>query len=97
MLEKNVHIHITTSTAAGRDLLETLLKTTLKHDLISGSFFPLDLVSSLKPWIKAKPKSVILMETELWPNLIRLCKRIRFLLVLSMGASRLSLLNGSKA
>ena len=75
MLEKNVHIHITTSTAAGRDLLETLLKTTLKHDLISGGFFPLDLASSLKPWIKAKPKSVILVETELWPNLISLCKK----------------------
>lgn len=75
ILEKKIHIHITTSTTAGCDLLDTLLRTTLNHDLVSGGFFPLDLESSLKPWINAKPKFLILMETELWPNLIRLCKK----------------------
>ena len=75
ILEKKVHIHITTSTNAGFNLLKTLLSTTLKDDHISGGFFPLDLVPSLKFWMKAQPKSVILMETELWPNLIRLCKK----------------------
>lgn len=62
-------ITVTTMTPTGSERVKTLLK-----DSVSHVYLPYDLPGAIKRFLKTtKPKIVIIMETELWPNLISQC------------------------
>ena len=64
-----VLITTTTSTASG--LVNRVFGDKVKH-----VFFPFDIPLILRRFIKRyNPKKLILLETELWPNLLSLCKK----------------------
>jgi 3-deoxy-D-manno-octulosonic-acid transferase len=65
-------IFVSTSTLAGRALAEQRLKT-----LARGIFFaPLDYISIVRRVLRRlRPAAVVILETEIWPNLYRESKR----------------------
>ncbi|TKB56274.1 lipid IV(A) 3-deoxy-D-manno-octulosonic acid transferase [Ferrimonas aestuarii] len=57
---------ITSSSPTGSAQVKTHFGDSVEH-----CYLPIDLSLWLRPWLKAmRPKAVVLMETELWPNLI---------------------------
>ncbi len=65
-------IHLTTATATGRAVAEAAGDT--RPDSIST--LPIDLPRSMGRLLdRLRPALVLIMETEIWPNLLRLCGR----------------------
>ena len=66
---------VTTNTKTGKEQLLRLLDNTLKTK-VSHTYLPIDL-----PWLmssllaQVKPDVVVIMEVELWPNLINQCSK----------------------
>lgn len=72
-------ITVTTMTPTGSKQVKTLLK-----DSVSHVYLPYDLPCSIHRFLKAvKPKLVIIMETELWPNLISQCHNKKIPLIIA--------------
>ena len=67
------HIHITTGTQVGLDLLKARLSTWEdgSERCVTGGGFPLDDPDGLESFFEAPPSAFIALETELWPNLFR--------------------------
>ncbi len=64
-------ILLTTTTATGSEQVHKLLGNKVHH-----VFLPYDLPLLIKRFMKrSKPKLLIIMETELWPNLLTECKK----------------------
>lgn len=72
-------ITVTTMTPTGSKQVKTLLK-----DSVSHVYLPYDLPCAIHRFLKAvKPKLVIIMETELWPNLISQCHNQKIPLIIA--------------
>ena len=66
-------ILVTTTTPTGRDRIRNIL-----GDTVELCYMPYDVPSALKRFIRrVRPKFILIMETELWPNLFALCARYR--------------------
>jgi 3-deoxy-D-manno-octulosonic-acid transferase len=66
-------IHLTTGTATGRALGA---EGTGGMQLVSIGALPFDLPFAMRRLIeRLRPRAVLVMETEIWPNLLRLCAR----------------------
>jgi len=62
---------ISTSTPTGKNIVKTLFKEKVFH-----CYLPIDWPGSCRRFLKAiKPKAVILMETEVWPNFLHVCSK----------------------
>jgi 3-deoxy-D-manno-octulosonic-acid transferase len=65
-------VHVTTGTAAGLKLLEQRLPGWDKGTgRITGGAFPLDDPAGLADFLRQPPGAFIALETEIWPNLLR--------------------------
>ncbi|MFQ1019948.1 lipid IV(A) 3-deoxy-D-manno-octulosonic acid transferase [Gilliamella sp. CG13] len=72
-------ITVTTMTSTGSERVKSLLK-----DSVSHVYLPYDLPGAIKRFLKTtKPKIVIIMETELWPNLISQCYKQKIPLIIA--------------
>ncbi len=61
---------VTTSTPTGSDILLSKLGNKVKHQYV-----PIDIPFCINLFIEVwKPKALILLETEIWPNIIHCCK-----------------------
>ena len=62
---------VTTSTPTGSDILLSKLGNKIKHQYV-----PVDIPFCINLFINTwKPKALILLETEIWPNIIHCCKK----------------------
>ena len=62
---------VTTSTPTGSDILLSKLGNKVKHQYV-----PIDIPFCINRFINTwKPKVLILLETEIWPNIIHCCKQ----------------------
>ena len=62
---------VTTSTPTGSDILLSKLGNKVKHQYV-----PIDIPICINLFINTwKPKALILLETEIWPNVIHCCKK----------------------
>ena len=62
---------VTTSTPTGSDILLSKLGNKIKHQ-----YAPIDIPFCINLFINTwKPKALILLETEIWPNIIHCCKK----------------------
>jgi len=62
---------VTTSTPTGSDILISKLGNKVKHQYV-----PIDIPICINLFINTwKPKALILLETEIWPNIIHCCKK----------------------
>lgn len=72
-------ITVTTMTPTGSERVKSLLK-----DSVSHVYLPYDLPGAIKRFLKTtKPKIVIIMETELWPNFINQCYKQKIPLIIA--------------
>jgi len=70
--EQGRRIHVTTGTPAGLALLRKRLASWNQGGtLVTGGAFPLDDPAGLRPFLDPPPGAFIALETELWPNLLR--------------------------
>ena len=73
-------IHITVSTATGREV------AVKRYPNIAVSFFPLDLSLWVKRFLhRIRPRAVILMELEIWPNFLSLCQEDKIPVIVVNG------------
>ena len=64
------HIVISTTTPTGADRVEMLF-----GDDVSHYYFPYDLPHVLARWLEhVNPMALLMMETEIWPNLLQACQ-----------------------
>lgn len=64
-------IVITTTTPTGSDRVKKLFGESVLH-----AYFPFDLPFAVRGFLKAaQPKMLVMMETEVWPNLLAECER----------------------
>lgn len=79
------NVLVTTNTASGMEVLEKELDENTQK-----AYFPFDSLY-IMPWAlrKIRPGSLVLLETELWPGLLYLCRRKNIPVILGNG--RLSL------
>ncbi len=89
----NLPITVTTFTPTGSDQVKKLFGTRVQH-----SYLPLDIYPCTSIFLtRLKPKLMIFMETELWPNLIAQCKNKKIkLLLINARLSKSSLKNYQK-
>jgi 3-deoxy-D-manno-octulosonic-acid transferase len=67
----SVPVLVTNTTASGREYVAKTFGVRLKH-----AYFPYDIEHVLKRFMqRVNPKALILMETEVWPNLLALCAK----------------------
>lgn len=67
----DIPVLITTTTPTGSDTVRQLFKNRVHH-----AYLPWDIASVQRRLVsRLKPKLMIIMETELWPNLIDACSR----------------------
>lgn len=72
-------ILVTCTTAAGREMLEQLY-----GDSISAAYLPYDYPGAVERFLAHfRPRLAILMETEVWPNLLAACQRRQVPVVLA--------------
>lgn len=72
--QPNLTITITTTTPTGSDQVKRLYKDDIKTGKIFHVYLPYDLPYLMTRFIKKiQPSICIIMETELWPNIIRSC------------------------
>ncbi|HTL97688.1 MAG TPA: glycosyltransferase N-terminal domain-containing protein [Holophagaceae bacterium] len=75
LLAAGHRVHLTTGTAGGLALLnERLPRWDGGLGLLSGGAFPLDDGPGLSRFFAAPPAAFIALETELWPNLLRVLR-----------------------
>jgi tRNA (guanine-N7-)-methyltransferase len=80
-LNKALILHVSVMTEAGFDSACDMF-----GDSISISYFPLDYRSSIKRFLKSvQPKSVVFIETEIWPNIIHELGRRKIPVFLANG------------
>ena len=81
---------VTTSTPTGSDILLSKLGNKVKHQYV-----PIDIPFCINLFISTwKPRALILLETEIWPNIIHCCKKKG--IVTSLVNARLSEKSKSK-
>lgn len=84
-----LHLVITSNTQTGKQQVQRLKQSWQDTPLsarIQHCYLPLDLTSLMAGFInKINPKFVIIMEVELWPNLIRLCHNKKIPVVVVNG------------
>lgn len=79
LLNPDLCILITTMTPTGSDRARALLGERVVH-----CYIPYDLPFLLKPFIRRmRPSLLVLMETELWPNLIHCCAQMQVPILLA--------------
>lgn len=67
----NLRILVTTTTSTGHERIETQLSGQVTH-----YYAPVDLWPCVQLFLKrSKPKTLLIMETELWPNLLAACNK----------------------
>lgn len=79
LLAENYSITLTTFTPTGSEQVKKLFGTSVQH-----CYLPLDLVPCTYLFLnRIKPKALVVMETEVWPNLIAQAKsrKIKLLLI----------------
>jgi len=65
----DLHIHVTTMTPTGSQRVKDLFGNSVSH-----SYLPYDYSGAVQRFLKIlQPDILVLMETELWPNLIHYC------------------------
>jgi 3-deoxy-D-manno-octulosonic-acid transferase len=70
--EQGYRVHVTTGTPAGFALLRKRLASWNKGESrVTGGAFPLDDPTGLRVFMDPPPGAFLALETELWPNLIR--------------------------
>lgn len=87
LLEKNpaVSIVVTCTTPTGSDRIRDAFSS-YSNDQIFHVYCPYDLPGSLRRFCKRiKPKALIIMETELWPNTVALCNQGNIPVILANG------------
>ncbi|MCF6345947.1 MAG: 3-deoxy-D-manno-octulosonic acid transferase [Thiomicrorhabdus sp.] len=68
-LESEYHILVTTNTPTGKQLVKMLFQDNVTH-----CYLPLDWPFAIKHFLKnCQPTNAWILETEIWPNLYRLC------------------------
>ncbi len=68
---KNLDLLVTTTTPTGSDMLRRTMGDRVKHQYI-----PLDLPYCIKKFLNFwKPKALLILETEIWPNIIHECNK----------------------
>ncbi len=68
-LESKYHILVTTNTPTGKQMVNTLFQNTVQH-----CYLPLDWPFAIKHFLRnCQPTDAWILETEIWPNLYRLC------------------------
>lgn len=78
--QSNIQVIITSTTQTGYDLAEKLFPS------IQHYFLPYDLFFSIRQFIKIiRPTHILVMETELWPNLSWVCQQKNIPLILLNG------------
>jgi len=69
--QPDLNILVTTTTATGYERIENQL-----GNLVTHHYAPVDLWPCVELFLnKAKPKLLVIMETELWPNMLAACNR----------------------
>lgn len=72
-------IVITTTTSTGADRVQKLFGNSVTH-----LYFPYDTPAFINAFIShVRPKLLILMETEIWPNLLAICNQRRIVTILA--------------
>lgn len=67
-------ILVTTTTPTGSDRVNEMFAAEIKVKQIIHTYFPYDLLSSVSRFVSVfKPKILIVVETEIWPNLYAQC------------------------
>lgn len=93
MLAKNWSVLVTTMTPTGSQRLETYFGNKIFHQ-----YLPYDLPGVLKRFFKQiKPRVGVIMETELWPNLIYQARRAQIPLLLANARISNDSLQGYKS
>lgn len=78
-----VQVLVTTTTPTGSQRVQNLIES-LGSQRIGHSYLPYDLPYLLRPFIhRTRADLLIVMETELWPNLIHCCKSYGMALMLA--------------
>lgn len=73
--QKNYHLLITSTTPTGSDRVRQLFANEIEQQKLVNVFLPFDLPWFMSALIKrSEPKLCIIMETELWPNLLASCQ-----------------------
>ncbi len=69
-----VPILLTTTTPTGSDRVRSMFANQIAQQKLVHSYFPYDLLGAVSRFIKIyKPKILIVVETEIWPNLYAKC------------------------
>jgi 3-deoxy-D-manno-octulosonic-acid transferase len=69
--QPNCNILVTTTTPTGSAMVKMMLKETVSH-----CYFPYDLAWSMNKFVASvRAKTVLIMETEIWPNMIESVRR----------------------
>ena len=77
----NLRIFLSTTTMAGQQVARRNV-----HDVDAVFYLPLDLPFIVRRTLRlVKPRLFVMMETEIWPNLLRQCKRMGVATVLVNG------------
>ena len=86
LLDPSRHVLITTGTLTAAEIVHTRLPALTGHERVSHQFVPLDVprwtARFLDFW---QPDVAVLVESELWPNLIAACQKRRIALALVNG------------
>ncbi|MCL4111467.1 UNVERIFIED_CONTAM: hypothetical protein GTU68_002251 [Idotea baltica] len=70
----NFQLLVTTTTPTGSDRVKAIFADEIQQQKIIHVYFPYDLLGAVSRFIKAfKPKILIVVETEIWPNLYARC------------------------
>ncbi len=79
-------VHLTTNTATGRALAENEAGPGGRARPDTVSELPVDLPGPMSRLLdRVRPGAVLIMETEIWPNLLRLCRQGRVPVILVNG------------
>ena len=66
----NTPILVTTTTSTGSDRVKAMLPDQIRSKKLLHVYFPYDLLGAVSRFIKAfQPQILIVVETEIWPNL----------------------------
>ena len=77
----NLRIFLSTTTMAGQQVARRNM-----HDVDAVFYLPLDLPFIVRRTLRlVKPRLFVMMETEIWPNLLRQCKRLGVATVMVNG------------
>jgi len=75
----NTDVMVTTTTPTGSERLRSLFEDEVLH-----VFTPFDLTPIMNRFlVRVRPRLVVVMETEIWPNMLRACERLDIPVVLA--------------